>query len=175
MKEVINMAEKKVIIFNGKMFYNARHLHDHLVKYYSVVHKVTYLKVRESTGKRLKSIDKTFKVEYELVSATKKASLKRYMQISEGQEEIIAFEVKKFDDFVIKYLGLKDVGYLFTYKNPRKEIMLAYKDLYLLALIRRYNEELHMQIFNNIKEASTLDGEFYRYILQPSPIKQNLF
>ena len=169
------MAEKKVIIFNGKMFYNARHLHNHLVKYYSALHKVTYLKVRESTGKRLKSIDKTYKVEYELVSATEKASLKRYMQISEGQEEIIAFEVKKIDDFIIKYLGLKDIGYLYTYKNPRREIMLAYKQLPLLALIKKYNVELHVQMFKNIMAASVLDGDYYRYTLQPSPIKQNLF
>ena len=169
------MAEKKVIIFNNKMFYNARHLYDHLNKHYSAVHKVTYLKVRESTGKRLKSIDKTFKVQYEIVTATKKASLKRYMQISEGQEEIIALDVKKFDDFIIQYLGLKDIGYLFTYRNTRKEIVLAYKEHALLPLIKRYNEELHMQILDYIKEASTLDGEFYYYIMEPSNIKQNLF
>ena len=169
------MMLKKVIIFNDKQFYNARHLHDHLEKNYSLIHKVTYLQVREATGKRLKSIDKYYKVSYEMISKSQKAKLKRWMQISEGYEKIVAFETLKVYDFIIKYLGQIDVSYLFTYRNIRDELILAFKHNALINLIQKYNKELWGQLSKNIIESSTAREGYYFYHLQPSSIKQNIF
>lgn len=169
------MQYKKIIIFNGKQFYNARHLYEHLQKNYKAIHDVTYLQVREATGKRLKSIDKFYNVSYEVVSKTDKAKLKRWMQISEGYEEIIAFRVERFDDFIINYLGMKPTGYLFVYRNTKKQVVLAYKEKQLMDMAQRYNRELAGQLVHNIKLGAELRGDYYHYVLNPTPIKQNIF
>lgn len=169
------MVEKKIIIFNDKMFYNARHLYNHLKNNYSSIHKVTYDQVEKATGKRLQSIDKFFKVGYDMVSASMKKNIKRYVQISEGYEEIVAFETKKFDDFIIKYLGIKNVAHMLIYRNVRDEVMLAYKLPSLTRLAKIYNEQLHDLFVDKIlKESYKKDG-FYYYKLEPSTIKQNIF
>lgn len=171
------MAElKKIIIFDGKKFYNARHLYNYLTKYYNAVHPVTYYQVEDATGKRLKSIDKFFKVTYDYVPASEKNSLKRWRQIVEGKEEIIAFEVKCFDDFIIKYAATKDTKNIYTFKNTRQEIMLAYKPDALLRLAKIYDKELYEKHYMKIYLESELhDYGYLYYRLKPTPIKQNIF
>lgn len=169
------MELKKVIVFDDKMFYNAKHLFRYLNKYYIDVHKVTYYQVQDATGKRLKSIDKFFKVTYEDVPAVLKNRIKRYMQIDEGFEDIVAFEAKTFDDFIIKYLGVKDVGYMFTFRNPKKEIMLAYKIPALTKLAKLFDKDLFDLYVKRIIDESFVRDNFYYYKLSPTPIKQNIF
>lgn len=171
------MAElKKIIIFDGKKFYNARHLYNYLMKYYGAVHPVTYYQVEDATGKRLKSIDKFYKVTYDYVSVKEKESLKRWRQIVEGKEEIIAFEVKCFDDFIIKYAAAKDTRFIYTFKNTRKEIMLAYKPDALMKLAKIYDKVLYEKHYWKIYNDSEIQKFGYRYYqLKPTPIKQNIF
>ena len=167
--------QKKVIIFDDKMFYNARHLYEYLDRYYYSVHKVTYLQVEDATGKKLASIDKFFKIKYEYVDKTTKLKIKRYNQIKEGYEEIVAIENKTVDDFLIRYLGAKEVGYLFTYKTPKKELYLAFKVPYLRALLNKYNENLSEIYLQKIINESIIKNGYYHYPLKPTSIKQNIF
>lgn len=167
--------KKKIIIFDGKMFYNARHLYNFLVKYYSFVHPVTYYQVEDATGKRLRSIDKFYKVTYDYVSKEMKDKIKRYMQISEGYEEIIAFDSKTIDDFLIKYLGVRDVGYLFLYRNIKKEITLAFKPFALKKIIDKFDHNLADIYLERIQSESELVKDYYHYLVKPTSIRQNIF
>jgi hypothetical protein len=169
------MEQKKILIFDDKMFYNARHLYNYLDKYYSSVHKLTFFQVQDATGKRLKSIDKFFKVTYDYVHKSRKDRVRRYMQINEGYEEIVCFDSKTVDDFLIKYLGVKDIGYLFIYKNPKKEIILAYKESHLRKIIQKYNKDLADIFLDKIKQDSIFKGDYYHYMLKPTSVKQNIF
>lgn len=169
------MALKKIIIFNGKQFYNARHLHNHLQKHYKFIHDVTYLQVREATGKKLKSIDKFYKVNYELVYQTEKDSLKKWMQIDEGYERIIAFETRNTDDFIIKYLAMSNERYIMAYRNMRDEMTLAYKPNSLKRIIEIFDKELCEVRYQKILSESSQSDGWHLYQLQPTPIKQNIF
>lgn len=169
------MELKKIIIFDGKMFYNAKHLYQYLDKYYSSVHKVTYYQVQDATGKRLKSIDKFFKVTYEYVSKEMKNKIRRYSNITEGFEDIVCFDVKSIDDFIIKYMAVKQLGFLYVYKNPKKEINLAFKIPALKALIKKYDSNLADIYLDKIVSESILIKGFYHYLLKPSSVKQNIF
>ena len=166
------MTEKKIIIFNDKQFYNAKHLYDYLTKYYYHVHQVDYLTVRSATGKRLKSIDKVFQVSYEMVSESHKQRIKKYMQITEGYEYITAFDIKNFDDFIIHTLSLRDIGYLYVFKNTRKQLVLAYKMSQLKKLATAYNAQLVEHFMTYIVANSYLYENYHYYYLNPSQFKQ---
>jgi hypothetical protein len=169
------MVEKKIIIFNDKMFYNARHLFLYIEKYYMSVHHVDYLTIRNATGKRLKSIDKFYNVSYEMVSESHKQKIKRYMQISEGYEHIVAIDIKNFDDYIIHILSMKDIGYLYVFRNPKKQLVLCYKDIPLKKLASSYHEQLQDQLMTYVKQHSFKYDTNYYYYLNPSQIKQNIF
>lgn len=170
------MAEqKKILMFDNKMFYNAKHLYNYLTRYYSSVHKVTYLQVQDATGKKHKSIDKFFKVNYEYVTVKEKLNIRRYQAICEGYEEIIAFENKTVDDFIIKYLSMKNINYLFLYRNPKKEALLAFKVNSLRTLLEKYNKDLKELYLQKILDQSIMINGYYHYVLKPTSIKQNIF
>ena len=167
---------KKIIIFDSKRFYNARHLYNYLKKYYDAVHPVTYYQVEDATGKRLKSIDKFYRVTYDYVPSYEKNRLKRWVGISEGYEEIIAFEVKSFDDFIIKYAAIKDTPHIYVFRNTRQELTLAYKSPSLLKLAKKYDKDFSDKHYMKIYTDSELhDYGYYYYRLKPTPIKQNIF
>lgn len=167
---------RKVIVFNNKYFYNARHLYDHLVKNYFTLHPVSYYQVEEATGKKLKSIDKFYKVTYDYISKAKKEKLRRWKLISEGYEEIIAFDVKTLDDFVIKYAMTVDTAFLYVFKNTRDEITLAFKPNSLIKLAQKYSPDLWEAHYQKILDESELKNDhYYYYELKPTPIKQNIF
>lgn len=169
------VEEKKILVFDNKMFYNARHLYNYLDRYYSSTHKVTFYQVQEATGKRLKSIDKFFKVTYEYIPLGLKQKIRRYIQINEGYEPVYVFETKTIDDFLIKYLTAKDVGYLFIYRTPKKELMLAFKPFVLKKVVEKFDSNLADIYMNKIVSESTMRKDFYHYALKPTSIKQNIF
>lgn len=167
---------KKIIIFDNKRFYNARHLYNYLQKYYRGIHPVTYYQVEDATGKRLQSIDKFFKVTYDYVISSQKDKLKRWMQVSEGYEEIIVFDVKSFDDFIIDSANSKDILYIYIFKNTRQEIMLAYKPSSLITLAKKYDKNLWESHFQKVFSESELKKDkYYYYYIKPTPIKQKIF
>jgi len=133
------------------------------------------MQVQDATGKKLKSIDKFFKVKYEYVDVPTKKRIKKYTQIVEGYEEIIAFENKTVDDFILKYLAVKDFGFVYAYRNPKKEMMLAYRVYNLKKLIELYDENLADIYLEKILKDSVKINGFYHYALKPTSIKQNIF
>lgn len=170
------MTSKKVVVFNGKQFYNARHLYNYLHANYFRVHEISYQKVLDAVSKRLKSADKFFKLDYVEVSATRKKRLKRYIPINEGYEEIIALIVNNVDDFIIQYLAIKDHPLIMTYKDLRNKPILAWKGVALLRLCEKYKPEYADKLANKIMGMATLGSDGYmRYELQPTSIKQNIF
>jgi hypothetical protein len=172
-----NLKElKKIIIFNNKRFYNARHLYNYLQKYYRGIHPVTYFQVEDATGKRLQSIDKFFKVTYDYVVPSQKQKIKRWVPLIEGYEEIIAFDIKCFDDFIIKYAGTKTTTGIYTFRNTRQELMLAFKPNSLISLAKKYSKDLWEKHYEKIfKDSELKENKYYYYNLKPTDIKQNIF
>lgn len=167
---------KTIVVFNDKQFYNARHLHNHLMKNYLIIKEVTYEQVQSAVNKRLKTIANFFRIEFTQVSQSQKKSLQRYMAISEGYEEMISIVVNNFDDFIIQYLALKPMKSMMTFRNSKKQIVLAWKGNMLKALAKRYRPLYHETHFNNVKDNSELKSDgFNYYIMNPSSIKQNIF
>ena len=168
----------KVAVFDGRMFYNARHLYTYLTNYYSNIHEITYKDVAYTVAKKLKTVDKFFKVEFKEVSATMKKYLKYWARIDEGYEQMIAFETTTLDEFVIKYNDARMLTGIYPYYNMnRSEIILGYRPKALERIAKRYDKhewESHYQyIINNSWIDETNGHHFYK--MQISNIRQRVF
>lgn len=168
----------KVAKFDGRLFYNARHLHNYLVAYYGNIKSVTYEKVAYAISKRLKTIDRFYNIEIVEISATMKRYLKLWMRINQGYEHMVAFETNTLDEFIIKYNDLRMLRGIYPYYNMNKSsILLAYKPNVLIKLAKIFDKhdwEMHYQsIFNN-SWYDEEDGHHY-YKLQIASIRQNIF